>query len=270
MYCLGLLLLLLHALLFFYKAIDWQQHKALTQLYWLLVCTLIISSLISFSDVAVGKTSWLPFHSYLDGQVATGLASLLAKIAIFSALLWLALEQGYQLEKQALMLAFIISLSEISQLFIISRVFDLGDVLLVLLAYLLVRHVGDSLAAMTELTAVKSDKSSPSEQLISPQAKVTIASVVVKHNMHKFLLMFAMGFIAFYIAVKSMLALPNVPYNVLDMFRNHGNVIDVLFFYLAGFSLFIGAFWVGSSAHQATGVFKVYSHTSHVGNYSIF
>lgn len=238
---------------------DWHQPKALAQLHMLLLITYFVSNLISFSDTQVGNFSLLPFHSYLAGQLVTGVAALLTKLALFSAMLWIALELSYRLLKQAMILAILVLFSELSQLFIASRVFDLGDVLLVAIAYLLVRHIGDRLAQVAEQISIdNSRQSQETPNFRGTKQHLTISNNIIRieRNMRTFTIMCTLGFVVFYAAVKLLLALPNVPYNVLDMFRHYGNVVDILFFYLAGLSFLLGAFWAGSTANNAQGFAK--------------
>ncbi|MFD2167315.1 VanZ family protein [Thalassotalea euphylliae] len=221
-----------------YRIRDWHHEGNLKRLYMMFLIAILCSGFISTGEAVNSAFSLLPFHSYLSGQIYAGVSTVLLKLSLFSGVLWLSLELGYRLKYQALMLAGLVMLSELSQLLNPSRTFDVGDVVLVGLAFLLVRHVGDLLADII---------GNPSEDKAVKQpvtaAKLTDPAVRENRNVKPVISILSSGFILLYVVISIVLSLPGIPYNVRELFENNGSLLDVLFFYLFLLLLFGGAYW---------------------------
>ena len=215
-------------------------HQKVTKI--LLILLLIAFGVYSFSffgSMNINAQTFIPFHSYLNGQLYSGIQALLFKLFVFSAVIWLAIELGKNAKNITIMLAVYILIIEIAQLFMPTRVTDFGDLLLVVIAYLSVRHIGDYLAS----TEVDTDMELTSQE--SPEKSPT------DHKQHKALSVFksisptkqfwgiiCIGLVGFNLMVNMILGLPGVPYNVVELFASHASVLDLCFFAL--FLLLLG------------------------------
>ncbi len=211
-------------------------HEKITKiLFWLVLFIFGASSVTSFGAANITADIFIPFQSYLDGQLYLGIQGLFYKLFLFSAIIWLAIELGKNAKTVAVFLAFYVMAIEALQLFMPDRATDFGDSLLVVIAYLVVRYLGDYLASEEERTL--NDKI----EVESLKAK-SILTLTVNQ---RFLLSLGFSFIVFYLAVNFFLTLPGVPYNIVELFEHNGSFIDLFFFFI--FLLSLG----GSSGYIA-------------------
>ncbi|REL33994.1 right-handed parallel beta-helix repeat-containing protein [Thalassotalea euphylliae] len=224
---------------------DWHDDGNQKQLYVLFLASIFFSSLISAGKPIHNAFSMLPFHSYLSGQVYAGVSTILLKVSLFSAAMWLSLELKYSLHRQAYVLAGLVLITECSQIFISGRTFDIGDVVLVGVTFLLVRHIGDLLASM--LGNVTEHYRSQTQDRV-PKTAISCSK---EKNTSVFLTSLLVGgFMLLYMAISLVLLLPSIPYNVRELFENNGSILDVLFFYVFLLCIFGGGYWSASTIKE--------------------
>jgi len=199
------------------------------KLFWLVLFVLSLSSIASLGVTNITGDMFVPFTSYLNGQLYQGVSSLLYKLFLFSGIIWLAIEQGRNAKHIAIYLALYVAVIELLQLFMPTRTFDLGDIFLVMFAYLIIRNLGDYLASQNENYIVNHNKS---ENIVARPL------FTISNNKSDFII-FGVSFAVFYIMVNFFLSLPGVPYNVVELFEHKGSFLDLFFFFLFLLLLFV-------------------------------
>jgi len=191
------------------------------KLFWLAWVVFGFSSMASLGNKNITGEMFVPFTSYLHGQLYQGLSSLLYKLFWFFSIIWLAIEQGKNAKNIAFFLAIYVAVIEFLQLFMPTRTFDLGDILLVMFAYLIIRNLGDYLASQDESYLVNHSKNE----------NIGISPVVSVSTNPRFFMIFGLSFVVFYCVVGFLLSLPGVPYNVIELFEHKGSFFDLFFFF---------------------------------------
>jgi VanZ family protein len=219
--------------------INVNQEKNTKVLVSLLLVVLGISSLATMGAIDLSLENFIPFQSYLNGQLYSGIEALFFKLFIFSSVIWLAIELGKKAKKIASLLALYVLLIEFLQLFMSTRETDFGDVILVILAYLTVRNLGDYLASMELSPTTLTTNSS-----VSPSVKSSHEHIISSTRggfftpLQQYFVLFTICFALFYTIINVALELPGMPYNVVELFANNASVLDLFFFSL--FLLFLG------------------------------
>ncbi|MCJ8322175.1 MAG: VanZ family protein, partial [Colwellia sp.] len=209
------------------------------------VFVLGFSSLASFGAVNLSVETLFPFQSYLNGQLYSGIQALLFKLFIFSAIIWLAIELRKNAKAIASLLAVYVLIIECLQLFMPSRVTDFGDVLLVAIAYLTVRHLGDYL--VTQESQHQSGVIIDTSDNISIKGNEQFAKLSFFNaftGSQKYFTGLVLSFVLFYIVVNAALALPGIPYNIVELFEHQASLLDLLAFYLFLLLLGGGSFFI--------------------------
>jgi len=199
--------------------IDFTHKKATKIILALAVFTFALTSVGLIGQANFSVETFIPFHAYLSGQLYIGVKVILYKLFLFGAMLWLTLEIGKDVKKSAFLLTFLVAFLEFVQIFMSVRTTDLGDVVLVVIAYLLVRYLGDYLATEESLCAppLSTNNELPQGIIKLSSQQLFFASLVI-------------GFIAFYMVVNFILALPGVSYNVAELFEHNASLLDLFFF----------------------------------------
>ncbi|WP_448565143.1 VanZ family protein [Thalassotalea ganghwensis] len=209
------------------------------------VLAISYASMASLGANEFSAQTFIPFSGYLNGQLQYGVQEMLFKLFAYSSIIWLAFELGINARKVALFLAIWTLIVEFLQLFMPQRVTDLGDVLLVYVAYLAVRHIGDYLATIES----KQDGSLKIAKANDKQFTVGFDSK------QKFFLWSAFGFIVYYLTVKAFLGLPDISYNIAELFQHDGSILDLLFFWLF-ILLFLGGQGIAAKVDEDTTIAK--------------
>ncbi len=227
--------------------LDIDSRKGLKVLISLLLVSLGLSSLAAFSPEA-GEFSLIPLSGFLQGDMHTNAGSLLNKLFIYSAVIWLAIEAGFNGRRTAIIVAIIALLLEFLQIWMPSRSAEIGEPLLVFIAYLLVRNIGDYLANQPSINTLSETKPEPEPEPKTNLHKKQTGSRDLFYNRSS-LTLIGISYVGFVVAIKMVLALPGIPYNVLQLFRNDGSLIDLTSFYLALLLAAGSAIWI-STLHQ--------------------
>lgn len=228
-------------------------------LIFLVLFIFVLSSVSNITQFDLSFDDIMPFYGYLSGRLDIGLQVILYKIFIFSSIIWLALELSLSAKRTAISLAFLVVFIEISQLFMPSRTTDFADVILVVLAYLLVRNLGDLLVEKEiEQQEIKQRESQQSNnttqaQLIPLNAPSNIIGINFTKN-QKTNLFFVALYIVFYGIMNFSLTIPGVPYNVVELFEHKASAVDLLFFLIFLLSLGGGSRYILSKVSQNEGV----------------
>lgn len=177
---------------------------------------------------------WIPFAGWLQGSMVTNVQALTASLYLYATALALVRASAGHVLGSALVLAMWVLLLEIAQRWIIGRTADASEPLLVLAVGIAIRslHVSRSkllqaqpgVAPSPSLKAAPAPSSRPSWQNSAIEASV-VACVITA-------------------AIAIVLRLPNVPYNVLELFLGNGSLPFVLIFALAVLWLGAGSAWL--------------------------
>ena len=202
------------------------------KLFWLVLFVLGVSSIAALGNTSITIDMFVPFQSYLNGQIYQGVQTLFYKFFLFSGIIWLAIELDKNAKITAINLAIYIAFIEILQLFMPTRTFDLGDIILVAFSYLAVRNIGDYLASEceSENTSDNVIENKKNELKILPM-------FTMPSNKNTFIIL-GLSFIIFYFLVNVVLSLPGLPNNVTELFQNKGSIFDLFFFFI--FLLLLG------------------------------
>ena len=204
------------------------------KLFWLVLFSLGISSLANLGSIKFTSEILVPFTSYLNGQLYQGVHALLYKLFLFSGILWLAIELGKSVKQTAIYLALYVVFIEFLQLFMPTRTFDIGDALLVMFAYLIIRNVGDHLVSQNEVNRANYNVRADDE--LQPE-------LALSNNQRAFTI-FGISFVVFHFLVDLFLSLPGVPYNLVELFENDGSFFDLFSFFIFLLSLGGGSSYI--------------------------
>jgi len=199
-----------------------QSEKFTKLLLCLVLACFFTASMASLGDKSIALELFIPFHGYLSGHLAVAVQGVLFKLFLFSAVFWLAFELMWPVKRVALLLGGLVLFIELAQLFMPSKTTDFADVLLVYLAYRLVRNVGDFLALHQEVNAANSLE-------LNTKEKVSF-SLNAKPAWLKQTILFSGLFLLLYLSVNVLFSLSALPANVAELFRHQGSLIDVFFF----------------------------------------
>jgi VanZ family protein len=180
---------------------------------------------------------FLPFDGMLQGSMLDNARSLATSLLLFGSVLLLLRDSGSKTSVTSVGLALWVFLLEALQMFIASRSASITEPLLVLIAGFLVTSM-DS-ASRTEPVMPHSEPEVRPEQphgqpvrAISGQRYAAGVAVVV---------------VLIVVALKILLSMPAVPYNVKELFRGDGNILALALFALALLWIGLGSVWLGRS-----------------------
>ncbi len=207
----------------FASVVNLNQNSITKSIFFFSVFTFTISSLLSVEILNDPIDSFIPFYSYLNGNLYVGIQGIIFNLFFFGALLWLSLELSWSMKKTAISLAILVFFIELIQFFLPTRVTDFADAIFVFLIYIIMRNFGDYLATVE-------GKFQGDENYLT-ENKREIKTIWFT-PWQKLSLYFITAFIAFCLLVTTVLNLPGVPYNVTELFKNNGSLLDLLFFFV--------------------------------------
>lgn len=217
----------------------------------------------------------LPFKASLDGSMLVNLSAMLHKLVFFASLLWLAWLAGKSLAKSTLVLSGLVFSAELLQMFLVSRTSDITDVILVTLSAYLLKTVHEHLTSKlsgSELNAyslaAKAEDLSGSiqqsaekkrfeehhnESFDKPQAEKQ-REQLFEHNrlsephFMRSLIIQNTGIIATFFALvlgqMAVMNLPNLPYNVAQLYGGSNNFFNYAFLATGTLIFSLGGVWV--------------------------
>jgi VanZ family protein len=209
--------------------IRFEQAMASRTLLVLLVLAYSVQELSPFTlRASPSSFSWIPFATSLEGSMLANVRALTASIFSLAGCVWLIGSMGTRIWIAAIPLAFWVLLLESAQRWITGRTASITDSLLVLSAAWLMRqtapHSGIGVRIVEPAPKV-SDRPTPwrAARLRAPS------------------LMLAAAVAAIALGIGVTLRLPGVPYNVLQLFLDHGSALALTIFAFA-------LIWVGAGS----------------------
>ena len=172
--------------------------------------------------------SWVPFAAMLQGSMMTNLGALLSRLVLYASILQTFRHAGGTPSIASVGLAFWVLVMELMQTLIDTRSADFTEPLLVLLlgqgmGVLVVRAPADQkVRAAPPRHSLVGQTSSRQTQLLT----LIVAVLVIG------------------IGVGMLLRLPNIPYNVKELFWNEGSIGDLVLFALALLWAGVGPVWL--------------------------
>lgn len=177
---------------------------------------------------------WVPFSGFLEGSMLVNVIALCRKGFFFGAMAWLLLRRRQHYVPSVLAAAAVLLSLEIAQRFLYAGHPEVTDPLLFLAIAWLVRHV-DNAQAAASARAARNTAAQPATPLVRRNLALVIAGYALLAC----------------VALKLLLALPGIPYNVVELFRFGGSGVDLFFFSLAMLSIGIGGAWFGRVLYLA-------------------
>jgi glycopeptide antibiotics resistance protein len=209
--------------------------------FTMLVWCLDAVSPLAFRGSAEGF-NWVPFSGFLEGSMLVNVIALCRKGFFFGAIVWLLLREFLHQRQRyvpaVLTAAGVLLVLEIVQMFLYAGHPEVTDPLLFLAIAWLLRHVDSAQAT----AAARAPAPAPRIAGVKPAMRSTRRNLV--------LILGAYALLAC-IALKLLLGLPGIPYNVVELFRFGGNGVDLFFFSLAMLSIGIGGAWFGKVLYQS-------------------
>lgn len=179
--------------------------------------------------------NWLPFAGFLKGAMIDNSRALLAELLLFGAVLQLARETGSPLRAATIVLSLWVFIVEALQCLVEGRSGDVTTALLALLAGVAL-GTGDASAAPAQRPMPASQPVKPSESPDRPPARWGWALPAA------LTLLLAAPIV---LALRGLLRLPQMPYNVVELFRGQANLAVLTLFALALLWLGAGPAWLG-------------------------
>lgn len=203
-----------------------------------LIAAYSVQALSPFSlKIEPSSFGFLPFEGMLQGSMLDNARSLATSLLLFGSILLLLRDSGSKTSVTSIGLAFWVLLLEAMQLFIASRSASITEPLLVLIAGFLVTSMDSATRAAP--TAPRREPGLQPERphgrpvrAISGRRYASGAAVVV---------------LLIVVALKILLNMPSVPYNVRELFRGDGNILALALFSLALLWIGMGSVWLGRS-----------------------
>lgn len=196
-----------------------------------------IDALTPFSlKVEPSAFGWLPFDELLQGSMLTNLRSLAQNLFVYAAILFCLQAIGANGVVAGIGLAFWVLIMEIAQVVIATRTAALTEPLLVAFMGPLIQKAWRHLASADQ---------SPREAHPAMPAQRAALPVVSGRGMRSDVLAMLATVLLIAISIKLVLHLPNIPYNVRELFRGDGNLVVLVVFALAVLWVGAGAAWLG-------------------------
>ncbi len=224
----------------------------------------------------------LPFKASLDGSMLVNLSAMLHKLVFFASLLWFCWLAGKSLVKSALVLSALVFSVELSQMFLVSRTSDITDVILVILSAYLLKTVHEQLFSKLPISASNDDAlsakaadesnsnasnlgasdlsasdSSTSHSIALDSMKKSTENafaeaqnegVAQEPNSLRHLMVQNTGIIATFFALvlgqMAVMNLPNLPYNVAQLYGGSNNFFNYAFLATGMLIFSLGGVWV--------------------------
>lgn len=179
---------------------------------------------------------WLPFDELLQGSMLINLRSLAQNLFVYAAILFCLQAIGSNGVVAGIGLAFWVLIMEITQVIVATRTAALTEPLLVAFMGPLMQATWQRFSTTNGLPQEARPERQPQPPALARGGRQGIRSGV--------LAMLATVF-AIAIGLKLMLHLPNIPYNVRELFRGDGNLVVLVVFAMAILWIGAGAAWFG-------------------------
>ncbi|HLO64099.1 MAG TPA: VanZ family protein [Azonexus sp.] len=179
---------------------------------------------------------WLPFDELLQGSMLTNLRSLVQNLFVYAAILFCLQTVGANGVVAAIGLAFWVLVMEIAQGVIATRTAALTEPLLVAFMGPLIQTAWQRLSSPNDL---------PDEDHPVMQARQSVPPSVPVSGMRANVLSILATVFLIAVSIKLVLQLPNIPYNVRELFRDDGNLVVLAIFALAVLWIGAGSAWFG-------------------------
>jgi protein-tyrosine-phosphatase len=227
-------------------------------LAWALLLFIAVDALLPLNlrNVPDGF-GWLPFSGFLEGSMLDNSAVICRKVFFYASMAWFFLLARSNFFVKVSFVTTCLLVVEIIQVGLIGRTPEITDPLIFLLLALLVwkyRDVNGSVAVSSIFDGGGGRYESGS---ISKTTNV-ISGVKRIYSDGRSGVLFTVSVycavVVFFLSI--LLRLPNIPYNVKEMFRFDANGIDLFFFALTTLSLGWCAAWAGRRIAYSSSVFK--------------
>lgn len=175
---------------------------------------------------------WLPFAGWLEGSMMANAKALAGNTYLYAAILSLVLVSSGHVFGSTLVLTFWVLLLEITQLWIVGRTGDITEPLTVLAIGICLRSLN---VAMRSLHYHRRGRGEAvATQVADPNGSLWLPGVIEA----------AVFLLAVTAAIAVALRMPNIPYNVRELFLGNGHLAFVVIFALALLWTGAGAAWM--------------------------
>ncbi|MCD2452519.1 VanZ family protein [Methylicorpusculum oleiharenae] len=200
---------------------------------------LTIKGLTPFEFTSEPKSFlWLPFSGFLEGSMLVNAQNLCEKTFLFGSIIWLIKTTSSSIKASAVLVCIWVFIIELLQIFISSHTPEITDVLLVLfIAYLL--NTAEHFEANLSHYKTESLKQYP-EPLPDSHYEYPSSMVLDRQILLNVLIRWLTGVVVLTVSIKLVLGLPQIPYNIREMFLHDGNMITIALFSSA-------LLWIGMS-----------------------
>jgi VanZ family protein len=231
--------------------------RRIVYLAWLILFTYTLKSLFPFQWQSEGKSFiWLPLSGFLDGSMIINSKALCEKLFVFVCIFSLLKEAKILSVKTISVVIIIIATIEICQLWIAGRTAEITDPLLAtIIAWLIVRlrnftqtnsklQLAETLQldsrilqSNTGFVNASIGRGQNSREAFSPDWRVIVTALVIS--------------VVIASCLYVLLRMPNVPYNIRELFKYGGNGIDLFIFALALLAMGGAPAWMGYTVAKA-------------------
>jgi VanZ family protein len=174
--------------------------------------------------------SWLPFEGMLRGSMMVNLWAVVGSVVLYTSILEVFRLAGGKAGTASLGLAFWVMVVELMQAFVVTRSPDITQPLLVIL-------IGQGMDRLRV-----SPRTDPHGRQARPEANVADSVSVWKPR----LITLVVSVLIVVIGVSVLLRTPGIPYNVRELFRNNGSIVDLTFFAFALLWTGAGSVWLAA------------------------
>lgn len=201
--------------------------------FWFLLGAITFATLLSGSpDASRSRVNWIPFAAMLQGSMLDNTRALAQSVFLIAALLLFGSVRDSRDWITAAGLALWLALLEAMEYFLGGHTSDITKPLLALLLVPVVRMArGEGRAHSSRIVAAKRDGQRPAATASSYRLIAAIAAAVI---------------LAQAAALKIILGLPQIPYNVRELFLDSGSLPRLIVFSTALLSLGAGSAWIAS------------------------
>jgi len=213
--------------------------------------TIVVALLLAYSMRALEPFNlkevpsyfgWLPFEGLLEGSMLVNIRTLGSNLLLFVGVLFLLRSAGSNIRAASVVIALWVMSIELVQLFITGRSGSITEPMLVLICGKLINELDFSSKVLTfenrpthsieERTALKGEKTS-------------------EFAWHRAAIQTAISVLVVVAGLKVLLELPEIPYNVKELFRADGSVLALAAFALSLLWIGTGSVWLGQRLMQS-------------------
>jgi len=234
-----------------------RQHRAAAYLLAGVVLLVVVASLEPFDFQPVARSfSWIPFSGGLSGSMLVNIKAMATKAFLLGAVIYLMTVVGLRLGVATALVFLLSAVLEIAQIWIGSHTPEITDPLLALALGALMSAFGGSAIARPQ-PAPQPAPAPPRTASAAPASPPATLGHDTLYPARGAVIAALLACLAATLTLNFVLGLPQVPYNVRELFGGEDAWWRLFLFALAGLSVGLGGALIGRVAARSGRIFTV-------------